>query len=323
MTSEIDTSVLIVTSLLDFPTDRVCDHLTQLGTSFLRINREQLTELAITIDPINAKLSCNNGQHLWSAGSNLKSIYWRQPTFLRNTPAQALTTSEQLQRSQWSALMRGLMFFDDVLWMNHPAATYRAESKPLQLRTAAKVGFKVPETRITNDRLLDIPSIFGEKFALKSIDTILLYTSKTQHFGYTTISDWHSCNDDDFHLVPATCQKLLSPKIDLRVTLVGSQIWCDKISDENYRIEGDWRLLPKTRLKFEDYKLPSDVQESCFRLLRKLGLRFGAIDLAIHNGEYWFIELNPTGEWGWLDREGRGISRSISEELACSHLSQQ
>jgi glutathione synthase/RimK-type ligase-like ATP-grasp enzyme len=31
-------------------------------------------------------------------------------------------------------------------------------------------------------------------------------------------------------------------------------------------------------------------------------LNFGAIDLIFHNNEYYFIEINPTGEWSWLQK---------------------
>jgi glutathione synthase/RimK-type ligase-like ATP-grasp enzyme len=46
-----------------------------------------------------------------------------------------------------------------------------------------------------------------------------------------------------------------------------------------------------------------------------LGLTYAAIDLALSNGEYWFIEVNPTGEWGWLDGAERPIAAAIAEEL--------
>ena len=34
--------------------------------------------------------------------------------------------------------------------------------------------------------------------------------------------------------------------------------------------------------------------------MRLLRLEFGGIDLAILDDTYYFIEVNPTGEWGWL-----------------------
>ena len=35
-------------------------------------------------------------------------------------------------------------------------------------------------------------------------------------------------------------------------------------------------------------------------IMKKLSLSFGGIDLALVGDTYYFIEVNPTGEWGWL-----------------------
>ena len=34
--------------------------------------------------------------------------------------------------------------------------------------------------------------------------------------------------------------------------------------------------------------------------MNDLGLTFGGVDLIFANNKYYFIEVNPTGEWGWL-----------------------
>ena len=48
----------------------------------------------------------------------------------------------------------------------------------------------------------------------------------------------------------------------------------------------------------------------------KLKLVFGGIDLIISNNKYYFIEVNPTGEWGWLSSGCNiPIEKAIVEEL--------
>lgn len=265
-------------------------------------------------------MTCRHEDRTWKVGASLRSVWWRQPTFLRNTPNIGLTPAEQLESSQWAAVMRGMMLFDEAMWMNHPASTYLAESKLYQLRRAVKLGFDVPPTVVTNDPTADVPKLVGSRIALKSVDTVLLRDDQYQYFGYTSLLDWSECADEYFHLVPATCQAPLSPKLDLRVTVVCSRVWCDAVTQKNSGIEGDWRIVQKSDLVFCNFDLPHDVSERCRLLIRDLGLRYGAIDLILSGDRYWFIEVNPTGEWGWLDRENRGISEAIAEELACPHL---
>ena len=52
-------------------------------------------------------------------------------------------------------------------------------------------------------------------------------------------------------------------------------------------------------------------------LVDELNLRFGAIDLIRDvNGEYWFLECNPNGQWAWIEnRTGLPISAAIVDEL--------
>lgn len=51
--------------------------------------------------------------------------------------------------------------------------------------------------------------------------------------------------------------------------------------------------------------------------MTKLGLVFGALDFIIKpNGEYIFLEVNPNGQWLWLDDIlDLGITESIGNWL--------
>jgi len=308
----------MLTSELDFATDRVCQELEVMGTSFLRLNRETLNELSFTLIPKDGLLLCRKGDDVWNVGPDLCSVWWRQGTFDRNHSQQILSIARQLERSQWSAFMRSLMVFDQANWINHPSAVYQAEIKALQLHQAAKVGFDVPETFMTNDQFAEVETKIGPKVALKSVDTLLLSEGDEQLFGYTTITSWEEIADNHFHLAPATIQAPLLEKTDLRVTVIDGKLWCVTIKQGGIGIEGDWRLSQKSEIEIEDYELPLDVSTRCLELVRDLGLKFGAIDLAISQGRYWFIEINPTGEWGWLDSDTRPLAPAIAELLGRS-----
>lgn len=313
-----EVQVLLLSSLADISTDRVCFHLAEMNITYLRLNRDQLSEWKINIDPVRALMTCSYDGTVWRVGANLRSIWWRQPTFLRNTPGKVLSLEEQLERSQWTALLRGFMLFDKALWFNRPTETYNAESKPLQLRLAAELGFYVPETRITNDANAPLQHTIGTDVALKSVDTLLLFEHERQHFGYTSIVSWSDCADEFLKFSPATIQKVITPKTDLRVTVVGSKLWCSQVTVSGLPIEGDWRLQEKKKLEYRHYDLPRDIRNLCLKLVQYLGLNFAAIDLAVSDGRYWFIEINPTGEWGWLDNEDTRISPAIAHALACA-----
>jgi hypothetical protein len=309
-------AVLILSSIYDFSTDLICDTLSQIGISFVRVNRETLPQSRVTLHPETPLLHYEIDGFQSAIGPGLRSVYYRQPVFPRNTPSTPLSLEQQLDVSQWSAFIRGFTVFDEVAWVNHPQATYLAESKPYQLRCASRLGFRIPESLITNSPTALSNSNVGDPFVLKSVDTVLLRSLDEEIFAYTGIREKGECLNSYFASIPAICQNLLDPKVDLRATVIGSDIYVVSICDRNKPIRGDWRLINKNDLVYTDYEIPAEDKLRCVSLVKELGLRFGAIDLAQTEAGIFFVEINPTGEWSWLSSPSRPFATKIADLLA-------
>lgn len=308
--------VLMLTSLYDFSADLVALRLEENRCPFLRINKEQIDEFELTVDPIKPSVEfCVNGKRIGNS-ENLKSIWYRQPVFLRNTPSEPLSPDEQLTRSQWSAFMRGLSVLDHVAWMNWPQSTYLAECKPFQLLTAKRCDFKVPKTIVSNDANA-IRNNFQEKIIVKSLDTVLLREKEDCLFTYTSQCEMEEITPDTIHKSPLLVQEYIEPKTDYRITVVGEKIIAVKILANGKAISGDWRTIEKDRLEYIDCSLPETIANSCMKLMKRLNLNFGAIDLVEADSGFFFLEINPTGEWGWLNTEERRIDKMIAHWLSC------
>lgn len=62
--------------------------------------------------------------------------------------------------------------------------------------------------------------------------------------------------------------------------------------------------------------LPKKIEIFCLKFLEEFGLNFAAIDLLLYNGEYYFVEVNPTGEWVWImENTGLKIAEGIVDLL--------
>lgn len=306
--------VFILSGLYDFSTDLVVLRLQRMGVPYVRLNREQLTDHSLTLDPVIPRLTIHGPAGKYVIDKNLRSVWFRQPVFLRNTPPIPLSLQEQLERSQWMAFLRALCVFRDAAWMNFPAATYLAESKPYQLSIASRCGFQIPETLVTNDAHR-IRTAFPETLVVKSLDTILLRDGDDCLFTYTTLNLENELTEKNIHTAPLLAQYALKDKIDLRITVIGDDIFAVRILSHGSGIPGDWRLIPKTDLEYEDIMLTEDIAQCCFLLTRHLGLSFSAIDLIETTQGFFFIEINPTGEWGWLSTTDRPIDHAIASWL--------
>lgn len=305
--------ILILSSMYDFSTDLVVQRLENNGDAFIRLNKEQLSDYEIFLDPINTFLRVK-GEYVDIETSNVKSVWFRQPIFLRNTPGRSIDINEQLSLSQWNAFLRGLMVFDKAYWMNWPQATYAAESKPYQLMIAKKIGFSVPQTIISNS--LGFERLPSTKFIIKSMDTVLLKENDDCYFTYTS-----KANPEDFTLdktkqAPITFQEYIEDKLDIRVTIVGSKVYAVAIKSNGNAISDDWRTLKKGDLEYVDIELPVRIKKLCIEYVKLLGLNYGAIDFIKIKDEYIFIEINPTGEWGWLSNDKREIDYDIAKKLS-------
>ena len=306
--------ILILSGLYDFSTDLVALRLQRMGVPYVRLNREQLPDHSLTLDPVIPRLTIHGPAGSCVLDKDLRSVWFRQPVFLRNTPPIPLSLQDQLERSQWTAFLRALCVFRDAAWMNFPDATYLAESKPYQLSIASRCGFKIPETLVTNDAHR-IRSAFPETFVVKSLDTVLLRDGDDCLFTYTTLNTENELTEENIHTVPLLAQYALKDKIDLRITVIGDDIFAVRILSHGSGIPGDWRLIQKTDLEYEDIVLTEDIAQCCFLLTRRLGLSFSAIDLIETTQGIFFIEINPTGEWGWLSTTERSIDHAIASWL--------
>ena len=213
------------------------------------------------------------------------------------------------------AFLRSMSVFEQARWMNHPTATYLAESKPYQLVVADDVGFTIPRTMITND-VDSIEFAFPDELVLKSLDTVLLNEAKHSLFAYTTILRSDKLSDANVASVPVVAQQALRHKVDIRVTVVGDQVFAVHVLKGKGGIEGDWRRTPKDQLRYATCQLPPADERRCLELARRLDLTFAAIDLVENDEGLFFIEVNPTGEWSWLASDDRPIDGAIASWLA-------
>jgi glutathione synthase/RimK-type ligase-like ATP-grasp enzyme len=80
------------------------------------------------------------------------------------------------------------------------------------------------------------------------------------------------------------------------------------------RGQTDWRRAAPGECQWQKAQLPAEVSSGLRALMSELGLIFGAVDLiCTPSGEHVFLEVNPSGEWGMLERD---LDLPISEAIA-------
>jgi len=298
-------SVLIVSTKVDLATDAVVNCLRDRAIAFYRLNsedypfRETLAYDPERLDNDSNWLTCN-GQAI----GNPTSIWYRRirsPT----TPDGMDEGVSTFCRQEAKAALIGSIIGYQARWMSHPAAIWEAEYKPYQLHLAAKLGLRIPGTVITNDpvairaaydrhgELIVKPTRSGH--LVQGGAEFAIYTSRflKEHLDELESARWS----------PGIYQTLIPKKFDIRVTIVGDRCFAaaiDSPSDPAAHI--DWRQTQNPALPHYTHRLPSLLQSRLMVLMKNLRLTFGAIDLVMTpEGDYVFLEVNPSGQWLWLD----------------------
>lgn len=118
---------------------------------------------------------------------------------------------------------------------------------------------------------------------------------------------------------PCMFQRIVPCGYDLRVTVFGDELFPVEIHYTRRPGESvvDWRAH-HDRLRYRVHDLPTEVGEKVVSVVGQLGLLFAAVDMVVTpEGEYVFLEVNPSGQWMWLERELQlGMTHAMARLLA-------
>jgi glutathione synthase/RimK-type ligase-like ATP-grasp enzyme len=309
---------LVVSHEQDPHAMRVIRHLGASGQQVLLFN---LTEL-----PDRASLSIEYDAHghpridyARSSGPSyplheVKSVWWRRP----QAPDLSSVTDPQVNlftANEWHEAINGLWQLLDARWMNNPSHDDAASRKARQLRVAAEIGLRVPQTLITSDpqrarRFVDEHGIGRTVYKTFSCTHAIWRETRVLRFEDLALFD-------SVRVAPVIFQQLIPAESDLRITAVGGKLFTAAIRSAERAGSVDFRMsVGNAELRAEE--LPSDLTEKLLALMNRLGLVYGAIDMRrTPDGEYYFFEVNTAGEFLFVeDRTGQPIACAIADWLA-------
>jgi glutathione synthase/RimK-type ligase-like ATP-grasp enzyme len=211
----------------------------------------------------------------------------------------ALTESQAALDGIWRSL--------DCFWVSHPDNLRKAEFKLYQLRVAAKLGFQLWPTMLTNDPETAEAFYYRQdgKVVYKPLRRGRLVRGENVSLIYTNpVGPFEAENLCRVMYTPSLFQGYVPKQVEIRVTVIGNKLFAVEIHSQNcVNSQHDWRRGDTTRLHHEPHTLPVDVELKCLALVKALGLAFGAIDLVLTpEGEYAFLEINPNGQWAWIQQ---------------------
>ena len=252
----------------------------------------------------------------------VKSVWFRGPEIALGDPVDQTGAHAEFVRRETGAALFGLLgVLDRAFWVNHPDAVQRAEDKLAQLRVAQSYGLIIPRTLVTNDpqRLLDFYASCKGEVILKTFRRLAFYQAGRERLILTNrLRREHLDQIERLRHVPCLFQEYVPKEIELRVTVIGRQVFAAEIHSQRSLVSiDDYRRYDFARTPYYSHTLPPAVEAACLQVLQHYGLAFGAIDLIRRpDGAYVFLEINANAQFLWVqDLTGLPMRQALADML--------
>jgi hypothetical protein len=244
-------------------------------------------------------------------------VWWRRPQSFQiasevTNPGYrgfALSESQEAFAGLWLAL--------DAFWVNDPTRDQAAGRKVSQLKLARDVGLETPITLVTN-----CPEEARNFVRKRGADRTIYkaFSATAQHWRETRLLKSNEIELlESVKFAPVIFQEYVPAKVDLRITIMGENVFAAAIYSQETSYPVDFRMDMGAG-RVETFVLPSEIVARLHTFMERLGLVYGAIDMRLTpDGRYVFLEINPAGQWLFVEERTRQPMTEAFISLLVAH----
>ena len=310
-------AVLVIAKEEDAHTQAVVREIARLGAEYAIADLSDFPQRA----QLNVHFGCcGERQYELAFGSrkldlrDFGAAWWRRPQHPLVSRAIPSETHRLFAVNETAEALAGLWHALDVMWVNDPASDHVAHRKIRQLQVAQECGFRLPHTLISNDP--DEAKLFIDRQGYR----------KVVYKAFSALEDaWRETRLlrpeelsllDNVQYAPVIFQEYVEAVYDLRVTLVGDDVFPAAIHSQETSYPVDFRM-DMANAEITPVEIPKRIHSRLRKYLRTLGLQYGAVDMRVRpDGEYVFLEINPAGQWLFVEEAtGQPIAAALARLL--------
>jgi glutathione synthase/RimK-type ligase-like ATP-grasp enzyme len=312
-----DPVVFITTDASDIHADHVVNALASRGVRVLRFHPEDYPrEWQISLWPTATGPGFSiKGRYHSARSGDVIAAWYRRPGPV-GVPPSAPDIQEYVRR-QSTAAVRAMYRALEGRWLVSPDALTIAEDKVVQLQRASRLGLATPRTCVSNDPA-EVRAFFadvGGSIAVKPDHVQGIFHEGVFRFPLTARWDGQA-EDAAIAASPTIYQEYVEKKLEIRAVVIGARVFAAEVpavDADLIDVRGREELLSVYR----PHDLPEPVARKLVQLTSGFGSRFCSADLLVTpDDEYVFLELNPNGQWLWLDLvAGLKLTDALVDEL--------
>ncbi len=187
---------------------------------------------------------------------------------------------------------------------------------------AKNQGLKIPHTLITGNKqkLEDFYALYESKNGIVSKRIMDSYIYEDEEYSYNfnlTFSitpEVLQKTTNDFAI--SLFQERIIADFEIRVIYIDEIIYATCIYNFDNNIDYRTKLWNMNNLRIIPFKLPIEVEIKITNIFKKFNINYGSADLMYKDDEYYFLEINPTGQISFINNKCNFyIEKVIAEKL--------
>ncbi|MBF8305523.1 MAG: hypothetical protein HW398_711, partial [Acidobacteria bacterium] len=269
------------------------------GDRVFRFNLDLWREYEISIDPDGFRFTNQAGRVV--AAKQVAKFLWRRPrTNQQLFPEKDFPREEIYEDGELAYAMHELwnrMYYAGKAVLIDPCSD-QLSGKLIQARIAQRY-FSVPAWKVVSGvkGSSEAPAAAVKSLTSRRVEArTTLYTTRVAEDELAPESPWfiQECIEADRDVTVVFIRGALF-SFEFRRALLPPGII-------------DWRraveMEPALAAKWGRHALPDSMEQGLREFMQDMGLHYGRLDFLLAGDRYWFLEVNPNGEWVWLDPRG-------------------
>lgn len=315
-------NILILTCEEDPHADFVLKHLDEFGVNSLRVNTDKLIgnydldiSKEVRISDFSRSVVVDKSWSIW----NRRIL---EPDIEENIDDKLKNIIYDETRKTWE----GILLNHDSRVVNNPVSNFVANNKINQHHYVSKnkFGVRVPNQIISNksDTVLRFYDELkhSNKYMSHKLQKGFMVEKEGEYYTIynNIVKEDNLKNIDSIKFYPAYFQEYIDKKFELRITALEDKVIATEIHSQLSDIsKEDFRKYDFKNVKYKIHDTPKSIEDFCVDILKNYDLKFGQIDMIVNkNNEYVFLEINPNGQWLWLElMTGYELSKDVAYNL--------
>jgi glutathione synthase/RimK-type ligase-like ATP-grasp enzyme len=258
-------------------------------------------------------------EDVWYDLGEFDAVWWRVKLLSSaELIATGPTVASDFAVREWRSAIDSLAAFTpSARWVNSRRADTAARHKPTQLALAQDLGLAIPRTLVSND--VDQITAFIDDEGEYVYKALTWCFEPPDRMIFTSLVDASivRADADAVAVAPGIYQARVAKQYELRVTVIGEWVQAVRIDSQSRTdTQLDWRRN-QYAVHYSPEVLDPGLASTLVDMNTRLGLDFGAYDLIVTpDGEPVFLEVNPMGQWLWLEKAAEvPITETLVEHL--------